>query len=205
MNKTKGLTLLELIIASAIFTVIMAVLYTSFSSGIFGTKSIDDSIKVTGGARLILGKLNSDLINSFVFSDEEARFSGREDELSFMTLTDSFIEGTFFREYSKVSYTQDQERLLRVCRRNKQSLDPNSEVTPQELSAGAQIKFEYGYYSIPDERIIFKDSWATEGTEALLEEEKNPPLAVKVNLTLGSSDAESFERTIYIPYTQLVR
>ena len=205
MNKTKGLTLLELIIASAIFTVVMAVLYTSFSSGTFGTKSIDDSIKLTGRARLILGKLNSDLINSFVFSEEEARFSGREDQLTFMALTDSFIEDAFIREYSLVSYTQDQERLLRVCRKNKQALNPNSEVTPQELSAGAQIKFEYGYYSIADDRIIFKDSWATEGTDPLLEEEKNPPLAVKVNLTLGRQKAQSFERTIYIPYTQLVR
>jgi len=205
MMKNRGLTLLELIISSAIFVVIMTVIYTSFSSGIFGTKMIDESMRLTSAARIIFGRINSDLLNSFSFSKEETRFSGKEEELTFMTITDSFIEESLFPEYSLVSYTQDQGRLLRLCRKNKDALNQDSKISPQELFPNAKIKFEYGYYSIPDDQIIFKDSWATDESDPLLEENKNPPLVVKVNLNLKNRGEENFSRTIYIPYTQLVR
>lgn len=86
----KGFTLIELLLAAAIFAVVAAGIYSAFYSGLFGYRNISEAINTYQGARLILERINRELRNSFAYSSDEPRFSGKENEMSFFTLADSY-------------------------------------------------------------------------------------------------------------------
>ncbi|MCX5715091.1 MAG: prepilin-type N-terminal cleavage/methylation domain-containing protein, partial [Candidatus Omnitrophica bacterium] len=68
MKKTKAFSLVELLIASAIFAVVMVSIYSAFRTGIFGYKNIRENIEIYQSARFILERINLDLRNAFAYS-----------------------------------------------------------------------------------------------------------------------------------------
>lgn len=181
VKKETGFTLVEILIASLIFVVLMVSVYAAFRSGIFGYRSIDENIDTYQAARIILERLNRDLHNSFAYSNEDTKFIGSETEISFLTLTDSGADFTF------VSYKLDGDKLMRLFRKNQEALKEGSEIRPRVVASNLSIKFAYGYPGERPGEIQFNDS-----TNETL------PLAVRVSLTINKETARSFERTIYL-------
>jgi prepilin-type N-terminal cleavage/methylation domain-containing protein len=192
MNKNKAFTLVELLIASSIFAVVMVALYVSFSSGVFGYRNIDERLEVYQKSRHILDRLNLDLRNSFAYSSGDTKFSGSNSEIRFFTLVDDYQDEVIIRNYAYVYYYLDapSHKLMRLCRRNQESLKPDSQIKAEELSwAVKNISFTYIYL---DNGIIKeKDAWDDAG---------NLPVAVKVQLSFSPQEKYiyNFERTIYI-------
>lgn len=196
MKNYRSFTLVEVLIASAIFIVVMVAIYSAFHSGIFGYRNIEDTLDLYQASRLILERINLDLKNSFIYQqNKEAKFLGSKDAVSFLTLVDTFGENKILPAYAYVSYKLEENKLLRLCRKNQESLNEKSEVLPEEMSSSIQkLDFSYGYIDPQDKTLKFKDSWGTDSED----EKKNLPEAVKVSLTLKGKRAESFERTIYL-------
>ena len=135
MKKNKALTLVELLIASSIFVLVMTTIYSAFHTGMFGYRNIDENINVYQTARLILGRINLDLRNSFVYSADESKFEGESNKLRFLTLVDSYQGNQIVQDYAFVSYEWEKNKLMRVCRKNKESLNEESEIPSEEMAS----------------------------------------------------------------------
>lgn len=205
MKKTRGLTLTELLIATAIFALVLLTVYASFHAGILGFQNIEEAIGVSQSARQILERINLDLRNSFAYSVDDSKFTGNPKDISFLTLVDNYSGDKIRQEFAAVSYKLEGDKLMRLCRLNTEALKKESADLPgEEMSSEVKkITFEYGYEPASGgEPIVFdKDSW-----------QNNPklPLAVKVKLELFRSRAkdtedtlertvDTFERTIFLP------
>lgn len=200
MKKIKAVTLIELLIASSIFVVLMLSIYSAFHTGIFGYRNIEEAINISQGARQILERINLDLRDSFAYAKDQTKFTGNKNDISFLALIDTFNENKIMQDYAFVSYALKGDKLMWLCRKNKDSLNDKSEVQPEELSANIkEIIFSYGNIVTAGQPLQWKDSWASQGDPE--EEQKVLPLAVKVKLTLKNRAEQDFERTIFLPRT----
>jgi len=193
MSKSKAVTLAELLITSAITLVILLTIYSAFNAGIFSYRNIQENFDSFLTASKILEWLNLDIRNSFIYSPEQAGFAGNKNELSCLTLVNTFNKEDLRQDYAWISYKLEDNKLMRLCRRNKDSLNEKSESAPEEMAANvAEINFNYGYQELPGGELKFdKEAW---------DSKTKLPLAVKVKLTLkNNKGAQDFARTIYLP------
>jgi len=188
MKKSRSFTLIELLIASSIFALVLVALYAAFSSGVFGYRNIQERISAYQQARLVLEHLDRDLRNSFAYSPADTKFSGQGDKVSFLSLVDDYRGNEIISAFAFISYYLEGDKLMRLCRKDQESLDPDSGIKADEFAFGVgKIAFTYIYQD--KEVTKEKDSW---------DDPKSFPLAVKVDLTLKIKDVYAFERTIYI-------
>lgn len=198
LTQLMGFTLLELLIASAIFSIIMVTVYSAFHTGIFGYKDIEETVDVYQTARQVLGRINLDLRNSFIYSENEAKFLGNNSGVSFLTTVDTFYNEKAVPVYAFVAYQVEGDKIMRLCRTGQESLNENSQIEPEEMAKGVEnIIFSYGYINGAEQDIKWKDTWGAAGDS--LEEQKILPNAVKVKLTIKNNVKYNFERTIFIP------
>jgi type II secretory pathway component PulJ len=194
MKRHSAFTLAEVLISSSIFLVVLVTVYSAFHTGVFGYRNIEDRIALYQAGRFILERIQLDLRNSFAYSKDETGFLGLADEISFLTLVDTFWQNTLIKEYALVSYSPKDNLLMRLCKRGKQALDEKSSSSPDEMAQGLQkLNFEYGYVDPIDKSLKFKDSWVAES------EQKIFPVAVRIKLVLRNKTVQDFERTIYLP------
>ncbi|MCM8790028.1 MAG: prepilin-type N-terminal cleavage/methylation domain-containing protein [Candidatus Omnitrophica bacterium] len=178
IGKQRALTLIELLIASSIFVLVMTTVYSAFHAGLFGFKDIDENLDIHQTARIVLERLNLEMRNMFVYSDDETRFKGDKTSISFLTLNPG---------YTFVSYSQKDDKIMRLAQSGKEALKEQTEIEPEELAASIKaLSFTYGSIKEGTKELEWVDSW---------EDRKDLPAAVKVNITIASQE---FERTIYL-------
>lgn len=195
----KGFTLIELLIAISMLAVVMLVVYSSFSCGIFGYRNIEDTIDTYQASRIIINRMNLDLRNAFIYSKDKAGFIGSSEEMNFFTLVDRYAEDKILPEIASVSYKLENGKLMRRARKGHEALKDDSLILAEEMYAQAKIKFEYGYMAAGTQEISFKDSWGDAGSPS---EVISLPSAVKVELILTGKSKEKFQRVIYLPLGQ---
>lgn len=195
-NKS-AFSLVELLIASAIFVVVITAVYSAMHAGMFGYKNIEEHLDFYQAARQIIGRIDLDLRNTLIFGDSNnyTGFSGDNSKISFFTLVDTFSSDSLKQDIAFVSYESKDNKLLRLYRKNSEAFNENSEIPPAQMMQGAEIKFSYGFLPVGRQEIIFKDSWALDSDE----EKKALPCAVKVSLTLKGQTEQIFTRAIYLP------
>lgn len=195
MREGRGFTLIELLISLAIFSVIAVSLYSVFNTGLFSYRRIRESLSVYQTARKVFNRINLDLKNCFAFCDDEAKFQGKDNEIAFLTL----VAGSF----SSVSYRLEQDELLRLSKKDSESLKEDSLTQPRVIAKQIrELNFSYAFLTGDEKFYDWKDDWG----EA--EEEKNKiPLAVKMKLILKEKlpkeirDVE-FEKTVFLSLAQ---
>jgi len=193
MQKTKAFTLVELLIASSIFIVVMLTIYSAFHTGIFGYRNIEEAIDTYQAAGQILGRINLDLRNSFVYSANETKFEGENKQISFLALVDSYQEDKTVQDYAFVSYALEGNKLMRLCRINQDALNNESETKSEEMADNIEVIFTY-FYIDPDDptnnSLKEKGAW---------DDKVKLPAAVKINLTVKGKTESNFQRTVYLP------
>ncbi len=193
-----GFTLVELLIASSIFLITMITIYSSFHAGIFGYKNIEKTVDIHQSARQILERINLDIRNSFAFSENQAKFSGNRQGVSFLTIVDAYDSDRIIGHYAFAAYQIEGDKLTRLCREGKESLNNNSQIQSEEMVLNAStIAFSYGYSVLGQEDIKWKDTWGVADDSS--EEQKILPIAVKVKLAVKNNVKYNFERTIFLP------
>lgn len=185
-----GFTLVELMVSSAIFGLILFSLYYTFNAGMFGCKHIGETIDISYGALRAFEEANSDLRNSFAyFPGGRANFSGTENNMTFFSIGGS---GRERGDLTLVSYAVRDGRLLRLLKRNKGCF--SAQTSTEILCYGVNgINLSYADYNREKRLLQWKQTW--EGSQTM-------PSAVRIVLDLAGSRQgleQSFERTVYLP------
>ncbi|MDD4938539.1 MAG: type II secretion system protein GspJ [Candidatus Omnitrophica bacterium] len=171
----KGITLLELLITSSIFSVIILSLYSAMHTGIMSYNRLDSASRAYHSARLILDRLERDLSGAFIYSVDGAFFKGSVSEVEF------FKSGPD-EDLCRVRYTFNGEVLERACYHGMEALRREPEVPAEELSGNVkEIAFEYASLALNPQGRGWQKSWPQENNAS---EAFSLPPAVKVRLLL---------------------
>ena len=191
-QKHKGITLLVLLIATSLSVVVISTIYSTFRTGLFGYKDIEDTIAAYQSAATILEHIDLDLRNAYAYSKDKTLFSGSSDTIRFLTLIDSFKKDSQEHQCAHVSYELNDNRMMRVSKEAKEALKEKSEVKAQEMADDVKtLHFAYGYRLKQNDPIRFdKDFW---------DDQAKLPLAVRVNISIHKKTSADFQRTIFLP------
>ena len=223
MNKDKAFTLVELLVAIAIFSVIAVVLYSCFRGGVISYRRIEQQTEFQQKVRHVFLKMTKDLKNMLYISN--IPFEGYNEKASFVTtITESDNVNI---NVGRVSYYLKQNDGGQILVRKVESLKDvlgELSLTSEDIEEGAleqpvneepvilegviDFKCTYLYsnlYKIAgnvseesvDEEYEWVDFWETEN---------GLPLGVKIELSITESEGSGqgkFYRQICIPASRL--
>jgi type II secretory pathway component PulJ len=184
MNKIifkKSFTLVELLIAVTMISVILLSLYSAFNTGILSYKKIDASFDAYQEARAIFNRIEIDLKNSFPYKKDVSLFNGTSEHLEFFTVLDIYNKDKIDTQICRIKYQFDTNTLKRTAYVAEAAIDNTTEPVPEELSAAVKsINFEYaGIDSSGKEAFTWQANWPQDNTQG-----NEMPLAVKAKITL---------------------
>jgi prepilin-type N-terminal cleavage/methylation domain-containing protein len=176
-----GFTLIEVLISTIIFSVVILSLYSALNTGALSYKRVDEASGLYRLSRLTLEKIGQDLKNCVVYKDDEPGFSGQSKSLSFFTIAGRFKEGRWDDEFCFVEYSFEDGVLKRSSSCGKDALlersDKNEDTVSYPVDDGY---FEYAYPLKGREKPYeWRNLWPAE------EKYKNTlPLAVRIQISL---------------------
>lgn len=195
-KQREGLTLIEIMLAVTILSVIALAIYSTFSQGIKLWQRLTQRTPASE-LNMVFEKMSSDLRNSFGFSG--INFVGAKDNISFAALTLAAMgEQTKALSIGEVSYFFDaQTESLDRRQRNYSQLYQNKPTSLRQMVSNVKsLSFQYYYYDSKQETYIWKDNWQVEEGE----KERRIPLAVRIRLKFDeNTKEEKVTRTITIP------
>ncbi|MEW6171122.1 MAG: prepilin-type N-terminal cleavage/methylation domain-containing protein [Candidatus Omnitrophota bacterium] len=185
-NFKKGFSLLEILIALTIFSLILITVHVTFNVGINSYKTIQINLNRYYEISNLLNRMTQDIKNSFPFEKNDCKFSGDKNALSFFT--------NFKKEYARIFYKSEDNKLLcSYVLGNKALLDNNNLDFEIVLSSIKQINFSYGYLDFKNNDIIWQDAWVNK---------ENLPHSIKIDLVVNLEDRQEdlhFIKIINIP------
>lgn len=196
MNKGKrGFTLIEMLVAFSVFTVVMTGVYLSFSIGLSVWKREQGQVETYQNGRIVLKRIAKELrciiapehANVFFveeLADEEhknAKFIGQNERITFFSLRDdSLVEITYC-----LHKEQEGNELSILERSERKPLEEEKKLI-QIASNIQELDFEY----FDKDKEKWDDVWASGGS----------PAKIKVKLLLGDErEAVDFEQVVHIP------
>lgn len=190
----RAFTLIELIIATVILSLIVVSIYSAFSAGIKAWRRGSEGEEAQK-VRIALLKIQKELRGSFFFSD--APFEGTSSEVAFPLI---ISEGDRDRVYIVRYYiTEDRGTGAKALMKSKMPFRRNNEIEGKNVEefifSADSIVFNYGYG--------LKDG--SKGLEWLGlwgESQKMFPSAVKISFRF-SAGGEIYNKTIFIPQGRL--
>lgn len=201
MKQKTGFTLVELLIAVSIFSIIILSLFSAFQTGILSYKKIDSAFEVFQTARLILNRIEKDLKNTFIYYADDSKFIGNSKAMDFYSIIDIFDnEGNMNGVVCRIKYELAQEGLKRYCYKGIDALLENTGIGADILSSKIkEISFKYAYPGTTPDKIY---EWQEEPWPIDENQKKALPLAVKIELTLKDNN-EVFTKIVPIPLAYL--
>jgi prepilin-type N-terminal cleavage/methylation domain-containing protein len=212
VNKIKGFTFIEMIVAVTIFSIIAVSVYSVFRAGVRLWHGTNPLIQANQSTRYFFNTISKDLKNSvpynavssgvktFGSSDKESvNFEGERQKISFMTLVDvSTAEGPPHAELARVVYSFD-----RSSRTVKRAVATKSEGLGEDSARSVDIlkdiddkDFGFGYcYKVVSSPTEYKYEWKDEWSDEDADKGKIPR-GLKVK-------AGSHSKTIFIPTGRL--
>ena len=189
----RGFTLLELLIAVTIFSIVAVAIYASFNVGIHAWRKAENSYKIRQEARHILDSIGRDLKNAVNFTPMP--FEGSSNYVSFsralkiLKPEDEYLEGIF-----KTTYTFDagSKTLYYILQTYQESASGESPTKSLLTSGILDFRLKYAYRN--GEEVTWKDNWA--------KEDKGIPFGVKLSLSYppqAEGEVVLYSETILIP------
>lgn len=181
-KKSNGFTLLEVLIASAILTVILTMAYTILITTLNSRKYIDDRAQIERIGNRLLDFIGRDIQGAYMYQVQDdkyffARKKGKNTEIDFISNTDSILlaPGGGHSDLCEVGYLLRANKgsdVFRIIRREDFFVDDDP------YNGGTGIKL---YDNITSFRLKFYD-----GTRAISEwdskKQKKLPRAVEIQL-----------------------
>lgn len=186
-----GFTLIEMLIVTAIISVVALAIYATLNNGIKIWQKVNRQLPEED-LNIFFDKFSLDLRNSFKFSG--INFSGTIDKLEFSTLVNSMRLQK--RTVGKLIYAYEpQNQIL-----NRYQVDfagvysGESNASPQQSLRNVRtLKFQYYLYDEQNKVYLWQDEYG---------HKEGLPLAVKVELEFDDGkEIKKFTRTISIPTT----
>lgn len=193
--------MIELLIATSIFSIIILSVYSAFQTGILTSDRIDSASAVFQTARIVLNRMESDLRNSFVYKPDEFGFQGDKQKMAFFNLLDSFSEGKSYLDVCRIKYELVDKGLKRICYKGVDALKKETGVAGEDLLYDIKnISFEYASsLNNPDKPYEWKASWPPDDSQ-----KNNLPLAVKIKLSLIEKNRRQKEQGNTIEFNKVI-
>ncbi|MBI3276730.1 MAG: prepilin-type N-terminal cleavage/methylation domain-containing protein [Chlamydiae bacterium] len=193
----KGLTLIELLLAVSLFSVVGVVLYSILAQGVHLWKRSQMEQDRFSEERLILDKMTQDIRNAFIH--QWVQFMGKADEIYFCGLRRLIEESppsTSLRmvkvHYSFLKENEGSQKkglYLSEYPIEKSFLE---DPPPGKLltTVFKTLSFEYGYWDTHEEKIITKSQW------------NNPKVVPRV-MIIHALSSQPLVRTVVLPGGEL--
>jgi len=201
--RTKGFTLLELLITASLIALMGLAIYATFARGVAVWERGSETDVIEQETRFGLEKMAKELRNSFKFSRIE--FSGTKDAISFPTYVNPVryslsngvntadIAQTPKWEIGRINYFYDSSKKSFFCR-EASYIDLFQDDLPKAREIVSQVndlEISYYFFDAIGKTYKWKDSWS---------DKKDFPLGVRISLTVGSGeDEKEFVKTVYLP------
>ncbi len=203
-SATDGFTLLELLLAVFIFSVIATIVYGAFQSSFKTVSSTDETASLDSQARLIFERIESDIMSIYLqekdcFKGETGSVNGnRADTLEFCSIAEVRLNREIVPSKVKIlDYSVEENEatgLLDMYRHEKEYVDgETSETESDEASSGIRIgrnihEFRVDYLNGDGEEV---ESWErTKGEEQQRDGAFSAPKVVKILVSFRSEDGE---------------
>jgi len=202
VSDKKGFTLIEVLVAVTIIAVIVLSIYSAFNTGITAYKKMDTAFSSFQDARIILNVIETDLKNSFIYSEESSFFKGGSSALDFFSILNTYDKDEKYNSLCRIKYTLEGNVLKRTVYSGFAALGDDENAQSQELSNGIEkIDFEYACIgSGEDKTIIWRNVWPQKDGQA-----GQLPLAVKIKLNLVGADSNARESVEFTKTVSLVQ
>ncbi len=198
----KGFTLIELMVAVAIFSVLAVSLGATLRSGLSVWKKGEDATALNQEARIVLSQIARELRHMTAFPG--GALQGAGDKIEFYTLkTDKeIVYLTYKPAYVDVDEGKSMDwRLQRIEKRFRHGLEHKKLKTEETVTSfPTEIHFEYAYApAMEDDSVRWEPQW---------KDKESYPAAVRVTFSLHKQeDSETpmiFVKTCVIPTGLLV-
>lgn len=187
MRRNRSFTLIELVIVTAMLSVISLALYSTFSNGIKIWQKVNQNIP-TEDVDIFFEKFTSDLRNSLKMTG--ISFVGEEDKVEFATLVNSQkLQKTTVGEI-KYRFNYGKGEIVRQKMDYSDIYNGEGGLGETLLQNVKSVKFQYYIYDTEKQRYLWQDEWVKQGL----------PLAVRVEVELKNDGQTSkFIKTVNIP------
>ncbi len=201
-NARRAFTLIELLIAALIFSVILISIYSAFQTGILAYRKADSAFDVYQAARIALNRIELDLKNSFAYKAGDFQFEGRDKMMELFSLVNLYKESETNAFVCRVKYVWDENNqiLKRTCQIGLDALKTDAQQEGQELANNVEsITFEYAFPTGDSEKpYTWQQTWLKDdGPAEVL------PLAVRIKLSLKENAAQGAETTEFVKVVPL--
>lgn len=183
----KGFTLLELLLAMALFSLIAVSIYSVFRCGIVSWRKVNSVVTEYKDARLTLDRISTELKNSFHMEGFESK--GDSDELTFLSVLDRYRPGVGMEQVvANITYYLEPEprKKTKVFKRKEvlYNVEDHGSDVSECMGSIVDLKFEYALADVTEEGYTWNDSW-----------ESGDGILVGVRLEIVLSDPETSEET----------
>lgn len=204
----RGFTLIEILIATSIFSVVILSLYAAFRTGISSYRRLDSAFNIYQTARILFNRMETDLKNSFIYSEGNSKFQGTNSALQFFSVVDSFAEGKRVENVSRIKYYLEEDALKRASQQGLGALEADTEIQGEEIASNIkEFLLQYAYSKdVKDRPFDWLDSWPQESDPDSI---KNVPIAVQIKLKLIEKDKANreiglveFSKIVWLPLSR---
>ena len=186
-HNRKGFTLVEMLVAFIIFSIISITVYSVFRSGLKTWTASSEWLEENQKARNFFSFVSRDLKNMVNYS-KDMPFEGKEGEMTFMTIADSraAVGDEPPGRLVKVSYGYDPDKKVALRRVAGQAEGFDGKLAKETELADEieKFKLEYAYKPVYEaEKYRWKSDWKSK---------KNLPRGVRIQLN-------DLQTTVFIP------
>jgi len=195
--RSVGFSLIELLLAFVLITVVSTSLYLSLRSGLVLYKRSEEGLKTTNEVILFLDTLSYELRNAFYYS--ALPFEGTEESIYFPTVITAYQDGTPQTGIYTIRYMFKSKKLVREEDRLGTQKDKQHKRTVM-YPALQKLTFQYGFYDSKAKELSWKTAWPGETLGAV-------PHAIALTMVVRYTDSEGntirdkrLEKKIWIPH-----
>ena len=189
--RNDGFTLIEIIVAITITVIILAIVYSSYSTVVISMENIRKRLDVYGTARPVLEQMSRDISCAYLNAeDDRTAFIGTVDSLDFITLAHRRSSGDAKEsDISEVGFFISTELDTPLLMRRESTYLDGDPLSGGDVSVIADnvTSLSFQYYGEEG----WTDSWEAQGEEGTGEEDEEKPFMPRaVSITLNIVDKE---------------
>jgi len=159
MYAKRGFTLVETIVAIALFTVVVITAYQAFRTGYLAYTKVETSLGYDHEFNMLVRDLNQELRNAAYYANEP--FLGESDSIRFPTKLWRFEDKIYAEDLYVVEYQFKGRTLERKEEKIKKRFGKSSPAEKEKLLDFDVLKFQYAYQNASG-AIKWENEWSSE-------------------------------------------